>query len=90
MRLTKENTLPRLLIVGNFLSHNGGNRSVCEDLSLRLRVAGHQVITTSRYRNRPMRLADMLSTTWRKRKHYDVAQVVVTPKSWTQNRLGLF
>lgn len=67
----------RILIVGNFLSHTGGSRGVCEDLALRLQTVGHQVITTSRYRNRPMRLADMLSTTWRKRKHYDVAQVDV-------------
>jgi L-malate glycosyltransferase len=69
--------MPRLLIVGNFLSSHGASRGVCEDLAPRLRESGWQVITTSSRRFRLARLADMLSTVWSRRRDYDVAQVDV-------------
>jgi len=64
-----------LLIVGNFLSQSIGNRSVCEDLAERLPSCGWQVSTTSHRPGRVRRLADMLSTAWRTRNGYWIAQV---------------
>lgn len=68
---------PCILIIGNFLSSSGLNKSVCEELALRLEAAGWSVITTSRQKNRILRLLDMLWTAWRARKQYDVAQIDV-------------
>ena len=68
---------PRLLLVGNFLSTVGLNRGVCEDLAERLQAAGWQVITTSGKPGRLARLADMVSTAWRRRREYDAAYVEV-------------
>lgn len=67
----------RVLIVGTFLSASGFAHSVCEDLAARLDAAGWQVTTTSRATGRMARLKDMLTTAWRARGHYDVAQVDV-------------
>ena len=66
-----------VLIIGNFLSASGGSRSVCEDLALRLDAAGWSVFITSMKRPKALRLADMLSTVWTKRRSYGVAQVDV-------------
>jgi glycosyltransferase involved in cell wall biosynthesis len=64
-----------VLIIGNFLSQSIGNRSVCEDLAERLPKYGWQVSTTSHWPGRIRRLVDMLSTAWRTREHYWIAQV---------------
>lgn len=66
---------PRILIVSTFLSDAGLVPSACYVLASRLTQAGLEVIKTSHKYNRVSRLADMVSTTWRARKRYDVAQV---------------
>jgi glycosyltransferase involved in cell wall biosynthesis len=86
-----------VLLAGNFLSASVGNRGVCEDLADRLRGAGWSVLTTSRQRGRVARLADMLSTVWRRRSEFDVANVDVysgpaffwaEAVAWALRRLG--
>lgn len=66
-----------VLIVGNFLSGSLGTRGVCEDLSARLTSAGWRVLTTSDRPGRVARLLDMVSTAWRRRHAYSIAQVDV-------------
>lgn len=66
-----------VLLVGNFLSTSFTNRSVCEELAIRLSDTGWRVITTSNRRNRLARLIHMVNTTWSKRHKYTVAQVDV-------------
>jgi glycosyltransferase involved in cell wall biosynthesis len=68
---------PSVLIVGNFLTREGGTTQVCEELSQKLRRAGHAVTTTSARKRRISRLAEMLYTSWKYRSSYDVAQVAV-------------
>ena len=67
--------LGTVLIVGNFLSGHGRNRSVCEDLAERLRDAGWHILTTSHKTGRLARLVDMLGACWRWREEYQAAQV---------------
>jgi glycosyltransferase involved in cell wall biosynthesis len=67
----------RLLIVGNFLSATRVTRGVCEDLALRLSEKNWNVLTTSPRDRRVTRLLDMVSTAWRQRASYEVAQVDV-------------
>ena len=64
-----------VLIVGNFLSAAGRNRSVCEDLAERLSASGWTVVATSRRTGRLARLLDMLGTAWRTREQYQIAQI---------------
>lgn len=66
-----------VLIIGNFLSHAGGSRTVCEELTLRLRATGRKVLTTSHRKARLPRLIDMLGSVVRHRHEYAVAQVDV-------------
>ena len=66
-----------VLLVGNFLSASGGSRGVCEELSLRLAGAGFKVLTTSDQPQRFRRLLDMITTVYRQRANYAVAQVDV-------------
>lgn len=68
---------PRLLLIGNFLSGSLRTRSVSEDLASRLAASGWDVQVTSTRRARLPRLADFLTTTWRRRRTYDVAHVDV-------------
>ncbi len=68
---------PSILVVGNFLTREGGTTQVCEELSQRLRQAGHVVTTTSGRKCRIARLGEMLYTSWRYRSSYDVAQIAV-------------
>lgn len=68
---------PGVLFAGNFYSAEGGSLSVCEDLSGRLAAIGWPVITVSRHRPRLRKLADMVSTAWRRRDDYAVAQIDV-------------
>ena len=65
-----------VMLVGNFLSETG-IRSVCEDLAEHLAANGHRVFTTSNKKSRTLRLADMVSKVWRKRRRYSVALVDV-------------
>lgn len=69
--------MKNVLIVGNFLSSLIGTRSVCEDFAERLKSSGWSVITTSRKKGRVGRITDMISTIWRKRNQYEIAQVDV-------------
>ena len=66
----------RALLVGTHVTGTR-NHSVGEDLADRLRGADWQVTTTSRATGRVARLADMVTTAWRTRRDYDVAQVDV-------------
>lgn len=68
---------PGILLIGNFLSATRGTRGVCEDLADDLKAAGWPVITTSSRPGRLARLIDFLSTVWRQRKRYKIAQVDV-------------
>jgi glycosyltransferase involved in cell wall biosynthesis len=67
---------PSVLLIGNFLSGQG-MYGVCEGLADRLTEAGHTVLRSSMKPNPAGRLIDMLSTVWRERSSYDVAQVDV-------------
>jgi glycosyltransferase involved in cell wall biosynthesis len=69
--------MTEILLVGNFLSASSGTRSVCEDLADRLPAIGWSVHTTSSKPGRLLRLLDMISTVWRLRRRYAVAQVDV-------------
>jgi glycosyltransferase involved in cell wall biosynthesis len=66
-----------VLWVGNRLSMKGGSRAVGEDLTDRLAAAGWHVLSVSSRRNRILRLIDMTSTAWRRRRDYKVAHVEV-------------
>jgi glycosyltransferase involved in cell wall biosynthesis len=68
---------PGILLVGNFLSSTGSNRSPVEELELRLSEAGYPVVTASAVRSRLGRLADMLFTCYAKRNIYQVAYLEV-------------
>jgi glycosyltransferase involved in cell wall biosynthesis len=68
---------PRILLIDNFLSSTVGNRGVCEDLAVRLRTRGWQVLTTSDKPSRLPRLWDTLRTIWRRRRSYTIAHVAV-------------
>jgi L-malate glycosyltransferase len=65
-----------VLLVGNFLSATLG-RAVGEDLAIQLSERGWSVILTSHKVGKIPRLADMVSSIWKKRKEYQVAQVDV-------------
>ncbi len=67
----------KILLVGNFLSSSGINRSICEDLAIQLVNAGWHVVTTSNRSGRLSRLVNMLYTTWGQRHQYLIAQVDV-------------
>lgn len=67
----------RVLMISNFLSANGTSRGACEELADRLIQSQCHVITTSSLSRRIPRLLDMVSTIWRRRHDYDVAQVDV-------------
>ncbi|HWQ93518.1 MAG TPA: glycosyltransferase family 4 protein [Clostridia bacterium] len=65
------------LILGNFLSAQGGSRGVCEDLADHLRLRGWHITTASHRKPKLLRLLDMLSTAVHCRHRYAVAQVDV-------------
>lgn len=66
-----------VLLVGNFLSRSIATRGVGEDLAEHLAADGWTVLTTSSYPGRFHRVWDMLTTCWRSRSRYAVAQVEV-------------
>jgi len=65
------------LFVGNFLSHCGGSRQVCEEIAVRLPTEGWRALCTSSKPNPVARLANMMWTAWRNRSDYSVAHVDV-------------
>jgi glycosyltransferase involved in cell wall biosynthesis len=69
--------VPRLLIVGNFLPGFELERYAGGALANKWEQSGGKVITTSHVRSRPLRLIDMLRTTYLRRRDYDVAHVTV-------------
>lgn len=66
-----------VLLVGNFLSSARGTQGICEVLAKKLSLIGWSVTTTSNKTSRSLRLYDMLTTTWRERSKYNVAQIDV-------------
>jgi len=68
---------PGLLMIGNYLSQPKHNRNIWNDLAERLAMNGWEVITTSRYENKALRLLDMLSKVLTQRKKYALAQIDV-------------
>lgn len=66
-----------VLLIGNHLSKVTGTRGVCEELTLRLRARGWQVITASDKYNRLLRILDMIYTAWHYRRSYTVASVEI-------------
>ncbi len=68
---------PAILLVGNFLSSNGGNQTTAEAFALHLKGAGHSIIATSEIRPRLPRLLDMVSTVFLQRANYQIAYVEV-------------
>jgi glycosyltransferase involved in cell wall biosynthesis len=69
--------LPRLLIVDSFLPGFELQRYPGGALAHEWAVQGAQVITTSHFRFKLLRLADMLRTTLMRRKEYDIGHVTV-------------
>jgi glycosyltransferase involved in cell wall biosynthesis len=66
-----------VLMIGNFLSSSGMNRTINEDLAEGLRKAGGNILTTSNKPGRISRLIDMLNTIFHYRKEYEIALVDV-------------
>jgi glycosyltransferase involved in cell wall biosynthesis len=71
-----ENQAP-VLMIGNFLSSSGMNRTINEDLAEGLCRAGRNILTTSNKPGRISRLLDMLITIFRHKKDYETAVVDV-------------
>jgi glycosyltransferase involved in cell wall biosynthesis len=68
---------PSALLVGNFLSHLNGHRSVCEGLAERLGGRGWKLTTTSPHRSGLLRGADMAWSSWKNRERFRSAYVEV-------------
>ena len=68
---------PRVIFVGNFLEQKGKVPQVCEDLSDLFEQKGWSVLRTSSRSGRGARLVDMVTTTIRRNRDYDVAQLDV-------------
>jgi glycosyltransferase involved in cell wall biosynthesis len=66
-----------VLMIGNFLSSSGMNRTINEDLAEGLCKAGGNILTTSNKPGRILRLLDMLITIFHCKKDYKVALVDV-------------
>lgn len=68
---------PSLLIVGNFLSSQGGNLTIVEEMAQYLENAGYSLITTSRIHSRLLRLMDMIHVAVSQRFCYQIAWISV-------------
>jgi len=66
-----------LLISNTFAVRPGVYHGVCVDLARRLEAAGWTVLKTSPRSNRILRGLDMVTTAWRTRREFDVAQIDV-------------
>ncbi len=93
----EEESPPRVLMIGNFLSRQISTRAVCEELADRLSHEGWSVLRTSDRPARLPRLMGMQRSIWRFRDRFDVAQVDVFSGSaffwaeaaaWSLQRLG--
>ena len=62
-----------VLMIGNFLSSSGMNRTINEDLAEALCKAGNNILTTSNKPGRIPRLVDMLTTIVQHRNEYELA-----------------
>jgi glycosyltransferase involved in cell wall biosynthesis len=83
---------PSILLVGNFLSSIGGNRTMAEELALHLGGEGYSLVTTSKVGYRLLRLLDMLVTVFFQQKNYQIAYVEVysgTAFLWAEMVCGL-
>jgi glycosyltransferase involved in cell wall biosynthesis len=67
----------RVALFGNFLSVWGYNKATCEDLSERLTSNGWEVTIASCKKEKLLRVADMVSTAYKKKDLYSVAVVEV-------------
>jgi glycosyltransferase involved in cell wall biosynthesis len=68
---------PGILMIGNHLPVSSGNINFWHYLAERLRLNNWEIITTSSKTDKFMRLLDMLTTIWRRRKEYSLAQIDV-------------
>ena len=68
---------PSLLLVGNFLSPQGGNLTIAEELAQHLEGSGYFIIITSTTRSRFLRLLGMIFTAFFKRTGYQIALISV-------------
>src|SRR5688572_22512433 len=66
-----------VLMIGNFLSSSGMNRTINEDLAEALCKTGRNILTTSNKPGRIFRLVDMITTIVQRRKDYEIALVDV-------------
>jgi glycosyltransferase involved in cell wall biosynthesis len=66
-----------LLMIGNHLPTLKWNKNIWHYLAERLRQSNWQVITSSGKEEKLTRLIDMLTTIWRQRHHYAIAQIDV-------------
>jgi len=66
-----------ILMIGNYLSSPRHNRNVWHSLAERLPEVGWTVLTTSSKENQLLRLLEMLTTIFRKRHQYSLAQIDV-------------
>lgn len=66
-----------ILMIGNYLRSPKHNRNVWHSLADRLPEVGWKVLTTSSQENQLLRLLDMLTTIFRKRHQYSIAQIDV-------------
>ena len=82
-----------ILFIGNFLSSDGGNRGVSEDLAERLIDKGWHVVHASSHNKRVVRLLNMVTTAISHQKQYQVANIdVFSGKSfiWAEIMGGIF
>ena len=73
-RLTAD-SIPPVLLAGNFLSTSAGSRGPIEDLAERLRNAGGALVCVSGFRSGWLRALDLLSTALIKQKRYRVGVI---------------
>jgi glycosyltransferase involved in cell wall biosynthesis len=67
-----------VLLLGVYVSQHGGvYRAVCEEIADRLEERGWRVTRSSGVKSRPRRLLDMLVTTWRARREYQLGYIEV-------------
>ncbi len=66
-------TQKSILFIGNFLTKKGNNPGVAEDLSSLLHKSGWQTLFSSSYRNKILRMLDMILTAIYRNSQYQVA-----------------
>src|SRR5450756_1881117 len=74
---TSLNHWPRLLVVGSFLPGFELERYAGGALAVEIMKLGGKIMTTSHIRSRALRLADMLRTTYLRRRDYDLVHITV-------------